>query len=92
MMKQWQLAHDRSLQLGTKSVIMGILNVTPDSFSDGGLHNDLDKALAVAETMLADGATIIDVGESPHAQAVMPLMLKLKQHALCQLFELLHSV
>ncbi|HWT64013.1 MAG TPA: dihydropteroate synthase [Ochrobactrum sp.] len=62
MLKQWQLAHGRNLQLGAKSVIMGILNVTPDSFSDGGHHNDLDKALAVAETMLADGATIIDVG------------------------------
>jgi dihydropteroate synthase len=41
---------------------MGILNVTPDSFSDGGHHNDLDKALIVAKTMLDDGATIIDVG------------------------------
>ena len=73
MMKEWQLAHDRSLQLGAKSVIMGILNVTPDSFSDGGRHEDLDKALAVAEKMLGEGATIIDVGgEStrPGAEAV----------------------
>ncbi|MCM0751667.1 dihydropteroate synthase [Brucella pseudogrignonensis] len=62
MIKQWQLAHGRNLQLGAKSVIMGILNVTPDSFSDGGHHNDLDKALIVAKTMLDDGATIIDVG------------------------------
>ena len=73
MMKEWQLAHDRKLQLGTKSVIMGILNVTPDSFSDGGLHNDVDKALAIAEKMLDEGAAIIDVGgEStrPGANAV----------------------
>ncbi|MEN5298144.1 dihydropteroate synthase [Brucella sp. TWI559] len=73
MMKEWQLAHGRNLQLGTKSVIMGILNVTPDSFSDGGQYNDVDKALAVAEKMLDDGATIIDVGgEStrPGAEAV----------------------
>ena len=62
MMKQWQLAHGRNLQLGAKSVIMGILNITPDSFSDGGHHNDLDKAMAAAETMLEDGAEIIDVG------------------------------
>jgi len=62
MIKQWQLAHGRNLQLGAKSVIMGILNVTPDSFSDGGHHNDLDNALVVAKTMLDDGATIIDVG------------------------------
>lgn len=62
MLKQWQLAHGRSLQLGAKSVIMGILNITPDSFSDGGRYTDLDKALAVAEKMLEEGATIIDVG------------------------------
>lgn len=62
MTRQWQLAHGRNIQFGAKSVIMGILNVTPDSFSDGGLHNDAERALSVAETMLADGATIIDVG------------------------------
>lgn len=41
---------------------MGILNVTPDSFSDGGQFVDIDKALAHAETMIAEGADIIDVG------------------------------
>jgi dihydropteroate synthase len=43
-------------------VILGILNITPDSFSDGGQHTDLDAALAQAERLLADGAAIIDVG------------------------------
>lgn len=42
--------------------IMGILNVTPDSFSDGGLHNNLDAALFHAEEMIRQGATLIDVG------------------------------
>jgi dihydropteroate synthase len=41
---------------------MGILNITPDSFSDGGKWNALDRALARAETMVAEGADIIDVG------------------------------
>jgi dihydropteroate synthase len=41
---------------------MGILNVTPDSFSDGGLHSDPDRALAHAELMIAEGADILDVG------------------------------
>jgi len=41
---------------------MGILNVTPDSFSDGGLHNNLDAALFHAEEMIRQGATLIDVG------------------------------
>lgn len=42
--------------------IMGILNVTPDSFSDGGKYNSLDKALKQCEKMINDGADIIDVG------------------------------
>jgi dihydropteroate synthase len=41
---------------------MGILNVTPDSFSDGGKHKQLSQALRSAEQMLADGATILDIG------------------------------
>jgi dihydropteroate synthase len=51
--------------------IMGILNVTPDSFSDGGRHNNLDDALYVAEKMIKQGAVIIDVGgESTRPGAV----------------------
>lgn len=42
--------------------IMGVLNVTPDSFSDGGKYNDIDRALKHAEKMIKDGADIIDVG------------------------------
>ena len=48
--------------LRDEPVIMGILNVTPDSFSDGGEHNALPDALAWAEKMRGDGARIIDVG------------------------------
>lgn len=53
--------------------IMGILNVTPDSFSDGGKHNGKEQAIAHAQQMIADGAAVIDVGgEStrPGASAV----------------------
>lgn len=63
---------NRTLDLSTPH-IMGILNVTPDSFSDGGKHNSFDEALRHAEKMIADGASIIDVGgEStrPNAAAV----------------------
>ncbi|SDB08820.1 dihydropteroate synthase [Pseudomonas sp. NFACC23-1] len=55
--------------------VMGILNVTPDSFSDGGRFSQLDAALRHAEAMVAEGATLIDVGgEStrPGARAVSP--------------------
>lgn len=56
--------------------VMGILNVTPDSFSDGGRFNQLDAALRHAEAMAAAGATLIDVGgEStrPGARVVSPV-------------------
>ena len=48
------------------SYVMGILNVTPDSFSDGGRWNSLDAALKHTEEMLADGADIIDHGRRVH--------------------------
>ncbi len=47
---------------GMRSVIMGILNVTPDSFSDGGKFQSRDAALAQARKLVADGADVIDVG------------------------------
>ena len=46
----------------TTPKIMGILNLTPDSFYDGGLYNNTDRALAQTEKMLLEGATFIDVG------------------------------
>ncbi len=48
--------------LGTRSVIMGILNITPDSFSDGGKFLHLDAAMQQAKKLAAEGADIIDVG------------------------------
>jgi len=51
-----------SLPLGPKPLIMGILNITPDSFSDGGRHNTLSFALAHTRIMLDEGADIIDIG------------------------------
>ena len=51
-----------SLRLGERTCVMGILNVTPDSFSDGGIFFDFEKALAQAEKMVAEGADILDIG------------------------------
>ena len=45
-----------------RPVLMGILNVTPDSFSDGGRYNQMDDAIRHCETLLSDGADIIDIG------------------------------
>ncbi|MDQ8199206.1 dihydropteroate synthase [Pelagicoccus enzymogenes] len=58
----WKLAGDAKLELGKRSLLMGILNVTPDSFSDGGKHLNLEAALARGEQMLEEGADIIDIG------------------------------
>ena len=48
--------------LNTSPQLMGILNVTPDSFSDGGRHSELGAAVARAQAMVADGAAIVDIG------------------------------
>ena len=66
----WRL-RSRTMELGRRTLIMGILNVTPDSFSDGGAWLDADAALAHALKMLDEGADIIDVGgESTRPNAV----------------------
>ncbi|WP_213995662.1 dihydropteroate synthase [Arsukibacterium sp.] len=56
-----QLPRQRQLDL-SRPVVMGILNITPDSFSDGGQHLSPEAALRQAEQMLADGAMILDIG------------------------------
>lgn len=53
---------EHALVLGKKTYIMGILNVTPDSFSDGGHHNEVNQAVEQALLMIREGADIIDIG------------------------------
>jgi dihydropteroate synthase len=57
-----KLAHGRELEVGGRTIIMGILNVTPDSFSDGGRYMEPDRAIARAAEMIEQGADIIDIG------------------------------
>jgi len=52
----------RELKLGERTLVMGILNITPDSFSDGGRYNNLENAISQAERMVEEGVDIIDVG------------------------------
>lgn len=71
--RYWRVGHDRSLELGTRGHIMGIVNVTPDSFSDGGRFDTTSSAVQAALAMEREGAAIIDIGgEStrPGAQEV----------------------
>lgn len=60
--KRWQLAHGRHIDLADRALVMGILNVTPDSFSDGGAFIAPELALEQARRMVAEGAVIVDVG------------------------------
>lgn len=62
MTRRWQLAHGRHLDLGGKAVVVGIVNVTPDSFSDGGLFAAPERAVAQARRMVDEGALVVDVG------------------------------
>jgi len=59
--RQWKLAR-RSLPYGERTLVMGVLNLTPDSFSDGGQFFSFDQAIAQAEQMISEGADIIDIG------------------------------
>ena len=84
---------DRIFNWGERTYLMGILNVTPDSFSDGGEFNSIDTALSQARDMIANGVDIIDIGgESTRPNAavvsieeelerVIPVIEKLRQES-----------
>lgn len=59
---EWRLNGGRSLRYDEVPLVMGVVNVTPDSFSDGGLNFDRAKAVEFALELVADGASIIDIG------------------------------
>jgi dihydropteroate synthase len=59
---RWALAHGRHLELGPRGILMAIVNVTPDSFSDGGAFDSADKAVAQAILCLEHSADIVDIG------------------------------
>ena len=87
---QWHVG-GRVLELGRRTLIMGVVNVTPDSFSDGGRYIDAAKAVAHGERLFDEGATIIDVGgestrpgsevvsEEEERRRVLPVIRDLKQ-------------
>ncbi|HWP17717.1 MAG TPA: dihydropteroate synthase [Burkholderiaceae bacterium] len=73
-MKIWQTTRFR-IDL-TRPRVMGIVNVTPDSFSDGGAHPDLRSALAHAEALLKEGADILDIGGESSRPGAPPVPLE----------------
>lgn len=69
-----RVARLTDLLQGSRPVIMGILNVTPDSFSDGGLYYDPTEAMLRAERLVAEGADIIDIGGESTRPSAEPVM------------------
>ncbi len=65
-----------SLALGERTIVMGILNVTPDSFSDGGRYDELEEAIRHAKEMIAAGADIIDLGGESTRPGSVPVSLE----------------
>jgi dihydropteroate synthase len=63
----------RRLELGARTLVMGIINVTPDSFADGGLSLDPSKAAAAARRMVEEGADILDIGGESTRPGAEPL-------------------
>lgn len=61
---------------GAQALVMGILNITPDSFSDAGQYQHLESALSRAEQMIADGADILDIGGESSRPGAPPLPLR----------------
>lgn len=73
MVRTYDFKDGKRLEVGRKTLVMGILNVTPDSFSDGGKWNRVDKALLHMEEMVRDGADIIDVGAESSRPGFQPM-------------------
>ena len=75
VVKQLKL-QNHSLELGKRTLIMGILNITPDSFSGDGIYEDPEKAVARALTMMKEGASIIDIGGESSRPGSQPVNAK----------------
>jgi dihydropteroate synthase len=71
---RWQL-RDRTIELGRRPLVMGIVNVTPDSFSDGGEFFDRDRAVDHALQLVSDGADILDIGGESTRPGAEPVSL-----------------
>lgn len=65
----------RTLTLGVRTHVMGILNVTPDSFSDGGCYLDVQRAVVHVKSMVAEGATLIDIGGESSRPGASPVSI-----------------
>jgi dihydropteroate synthase len=83
----WTLAHGRSLTLGPDAVIMAVINVTPDSFSDGGRNLAVETAVENALKAVEDGAGIIDIGGESTRPGAAPVSAREEQQRILPVIE-----
>ena len=85
--RSYRFRDGKSLTLGERTLVMGILNVTPDSFSDGGRWNTRERALRHMEEMVRDGADIVDVGAESSRPGFVPMSAAEEMERLMPLLE-----
>ncbi len=83
----------RTLELGEETVVCGVLNLTPDSFSDGGLYTDRQRAIEKACQMVDEGAGMIDIGGESARPGALPVSVDEERRRIMPVLEeLVHSV
>lgn len=87
----WKLGQGRQLDLGERGYLMAIVNVTPDSFSDGGRYHHVDAAVAHGLACLAEGATILDIGGESTRPGAEPIDAGEEQRRILPVIEALAS-
>ena len=89
--RHYRLPSGKELTIGDGTLVMGILNVTPDSFSDGGKWNTRDAALCHMEEMVRDGADIIDLGAESSRPGFVPMSAAEETERLLAAWETLNN-
>jgi dihydropteroate synthase len=87
---RWHL-RDRVIEFGGPPIVMGIVNVTPDSFSDGGRFLEVDAAVAHAERLIAEGADVLDIGGESTRPGAEPVSVDEELHRVVPVVERLRS-
>lgn len=85
----WKFSDNHVLTWGDRTYLMGVLNVTPDSFSDGGQFGTLERAIAQAQQMVADGADLLDIGGESTRPKAQPVSLEVE---LQRVIPVIHSI
>lgn len=91
MNNHWHIGRHHRISLQGKALIMGILNVTPDSFSDGGSYTSLHKAVERSLQMVEEGACIIDIGGESTRPGFEPITTEEEQTRVLPVIEALHN-